>query len=584
MRYTIFKRGGYNQGTIGSTGGEVAGKVILSRNPIGSNEASTKSYVDVKFATLPVNSFTSGVIRAARVPEFAGDIVKLEGNAATTVKTTTVAPGIYPKVTVNIKGQITGGTVLVEGDIPVLPWSKIATGKPTTIGGYGITDALGTSGGVMTGTLKVSEVNSDTKCLANKSYVDSMAIGGTGTVTGGVIYRNDPVTPSGYLRCNGGEVSKTTYAALYAVIGDQFGGEMTLGSGKPWEQQYGFNTEQTGDLTEFTEETALSVGLRSSHVVVTKNRVYLIGGVSTSTGQGTNLIYTAPIDNNGTIGTWSASGTLSIATGVAYGEAIVTKNRVYIIGGNQTTTYTAPINPDGTLGAWTTGTSLPGVATYSSVIVTKNRVYVIGGQVDAGTVSSSIYTASIDNNGVIGTWSTASNIPGPLYGSCVILTKNRVYLLGGQDGQQNTTKVYTASVSASGNLGGWTEVSGLAGTASFGQVIVTKNKVYLNRGQSGGFITATINPDGTLGTWIPSGVNIGIDTYGKVIVTKSKLYTFVGQSTPALTKVLSIPFSGGLNDYSPFYDGTYEPLVNSSNFRLPNFTPDLPNTYAYIKF
>lgn len=53
-----------------------------------------------------------------------------------------VAAGAWPKVTVNAKGLVTAGGFLAAADIPVLDWSKISTGKPTTLGGYGITDAL----------------------------------------------------------------------------------------------------------------------------------------------------------------------------------------------------------------------------------------------------------------------------------------------------------------------------------------------------------------------------------------------------------------------------------------------------------
>lgn len=49
--------------------------------------------------------------------------------------------GTYPKVTVNAKGIVTGGAALAAADIPGLDWSKINGGKPTTLGGYGITDA-----------------------------------------------------------------------------------------------------------------------------------------------------------------------------------------------------------------------------------------------------------------------------------------------------------------------------------------------------------------------------------------------------------------------------------------------------------
>lgn len=51
-----------------------------------------------------------------------------------------VTAGTYSKVTVDAKGRVTAGTTQIASDIPNLDWSKITSGKPTTLGGYGITD------------------------------------------------------------------------------------------------------------------------------------------------------------------------------------------------------------------------------------------------------------------------------------------------------------------------------------------------------------------------------------------------------------------------------------------------------------
>lgn len=53
-----------------------------------------------------------------------------------------VTVGAYGKVTVDAKGRVTSGGDLSASDIPNLPWNKITSGKPTTLDGYGITDAL----------------------------------------------------------------------------------------------------------------------------------------------------------------------------------------------------------------------------------------------------------------------------------------------------------------------------------------------------------------------------------------------------------------------------------------------------------
>ncbi|HEP8040722.1 TPA: phage tail protein, partial [Pseudomonas aeruginosa] len=64
---------------------------------------------------------------------------------ALTLADSGVVPGVYPKVTINAKGLVTAGASLSAADIPSLDWSKINSGKPNTLGGYGITDALAKS-------------------------------------------------------------------------------------------------------------------------------------------------------------------------------------------------------------------------------------------------------------------------------------------------------------------------------------------------------------------------------------------------------------------------------------------------------
>ncbi|MCJ7449781.1 MAG: fibrobacter succinogenes major paralogous domain-containing protein [Bacteroidales bacterium] len=69
---------------------------------------------------------------------------------------------------------------LVNADIPNLDWSKITTGKPTTIAGYGITDAVNTTGNqtiagnkTFTGTTTVPTPVNATDA-ATKAYVDAL--------------------------------------------------------------------------------------------------------------------------------------------------------------------------------------------------------------------------------------------------------------------------------------------------------------------------------------------------------------------------------------------------------------------------
>ena len=150
-------------------------------------------------------------------------------------------------------------------------------------------------------------------------------------------------------------------------------------NGSPHRQQYWENTSQTTDITNWTTGTSLPGALGYSQAIITNSRVYLLGGYS---GSVLSTVYTAPINSDGTLGTWT-TGT-SLPGALVYSQAIITNSRVYLLGGHNgsdytSTVYTAPINSDGTLGTWTTGTSLPGALVYSQAIITNSRVYLLGG-------------------------------------------------------------------------------------------------------------------------------------------------------------------------------------------------------------
>ena len=218
--------------------------------------------------------------------------------------------------------------------------------------------------------------------------------------SGDVVRKTVAIAPAGFLRCNGGCVSKTTYAGLFAVVGEKYSHYtfpgVTVGSGKPWVQQYEFNDSLNLNITEWLTGPSLPVPLINSQVVVTKSQVYLLGGVTNGNNY-LSTVHTAPINLDGTIGAWTTSTSLPFTIGLS--QAIVTKNRIYLIGGtingnNSSAVYTAPINLDGTIGTWATSTSLPITFSSSQAILTKNRVYLLGGY--QNSFSSLVFSAIIN--------------------------------------------------------------------------------------------------------------------------------------------------------------------------------------------
>ncbi|UQD52298.1 hypothetical protein C0971_09960 [Bacillus methanolicus] len=100
------------------------------------------------------NAATASKLQTARTISLSGDVsgsASFDGSANATINATLansgVTAGTYPKVTVDSKGRVTSGQSLSASDIPNLDWSKITSGKPTTLSGYGISDGVQNAGG-----------------------------------------------------------------------------------------------------------------------------------------------------------------------------------------------------------------------------------------------------------------------------------------------------------------------------------------------------------------------------------------------------------------------------------------------------
>ncbi len=426
--------------------------------------------------------------------------------------------------------------------------------------------------------------------VVNKDYVDSIIGGSSSAAVGDIKISAISTTPTGFLRCNGGQVNKTTYSALYAAIGDDYLPTIRVGNGKPHQYQYPFNDSVYDVLTTWTTGTTLQATNAYASAFVTKNRVYLLGRYNGSSYSAN--IYTATINTYGVIGTWTTLGT-SLPVSVAYAELVGYDGYLYLIGGFNgsylNTIYRAPINSDGTLGSWSLLSNLPFTSAQSQVVIIKNKIWIIGGYIN-GVRSNKTYYAELNSTGGISSWTEGLSIPATVSGHHVIVTKSRICVIGGYQNGVEGSDIYCGMTNKVGLITSWETMTPFPETISLGCVHTTSSRVYLLGGNASGVssdkvYSAVINHDGSIGNWELFGILSGKTVGASLVVTNSSVYLLGGYVAGAVaTKTIYKQLFGGLNDYSQYYNLDVI-SINVDNFNLPDYSElEMYGIYTYIKY
>ncbi len=583
------------------TGATLINKIILSGDPVVPLQAASKRYVDSSVNNINAAGLSTGTITVDKFPGFTGDVDNTPGTGVINLKLSGVIEGTYPRVSVDTKGRVNAGYNLSNIDIPPLNFSKFIN-KPTTLTGYGITDAVSLSGSVLTNKLSTTVTNFTSGLHAvTKQYVDIQSSSITGAITGDVVSRSSITTPSGFLRCNGGQLDKTTYSALYAVIGDNytFTYPWTPGNGKPWSHQHGFNAATNTELVTqttggyFYDQTGgvygFPAGIYYGKAFVTKNRIFYVGG---NNGSGwISTVYKNVLATDGTPTGWvNTNKNLPANCGVYNFELFVYKNRVYIHGGNDASgvisenIYVADIDSQGDIGSWyLLQTSSIGI-TGHQLVFTKDKIHCIGGFLKGSTVTNAAYTATIYPNGTISSFVISRYMPRAIQYHCAAVIGNYIYTFGGF-GSSGVNNITRAPINPDGTLGSDFVDAGVIPVAlAYASIITTNNTVWLIGGYNYTNVQygdrcyrVPINSDGTLGTWV---VTASILNYGRsastIVIVKNQTFLIGGYgNNPGhlFNAMMQINgFTGyGSNDYSGFYDGTIQ-HTDTGYFRLPDFT------------
>ncbi len=206
--------------------------------------------------------------------------------------------------------------------------------------------------------------------------------------------------------------------------------------------------------------------------VIHNGFIYLAGGCTSTTDctTATANVEFAPINNDGTIGTWgnTTDNDLGTAQLRGWGKLVVAGNTLYFIGGqtsgstngNAQVYWGTPNTSTGQVTAWAQATNgLPAGRTDFGAAVWNDRIYVTGGRDAAGAVSNVVYASpDLSAGGDIGSaWTTTgmTAFTGARSGVTAITYSNTLYVLGGYNGTNYMNDVQYAAIASDGTIGSW---------------------------------------------------------------------------------------------------------------------------------
>jgi hypothetical protein len=274
-----------------------------------------------------------------------------------------------------------------------------------------------------------------------------------------VVYYN------GYVYCTGGRLAAdATFPNPHADAG-----------------VYYAKVNADGSIGAWTSTTALPEALACHGAAAYDGYLYVWGGWESSDLYPTsNNCYYAPIQPNGSVGTWVTSSVTIPLSGTdnqmdAFGQGILAFNDIlYILNGEDNSgtkhkeVYYSKIQVTHDYGPWTATSSTDQICWFHGVIIyqgtSANYIYRVAGNY-SGTSERDVYFNTITPSGALGsaTWTKATGslpitAPQGRYEFGCAIADNKIFVIGGISGSTAYSNVYYGEINpATGDIASWVE-------------------------------------------------------------------------------------------------------------------------------
>ena len=296
-----------------------------------------------------------------------------------------------------------------------------------------------------------------------------------------------------------------------------------------------------GLAAPWVQTTSLPDPYSDHSMVYASGFLYHAGGFNPNTYGESDRVFYSPVQSNGTIGDWNV--TTPMPAKILDHAGVAANGFVYVLGGYHyipdyytitNAVYYSKINSNGSLGTWQTANPLPQPVIFNSASVWNNRIYAIGGW-NGQALISNVYSAMIQADGSLSAWVTQRPLPDAIYTHAGV-ANGILYVLGGavNGGTTAQDKVYYATINADGTLEFWNQTTHLPQPITNPTAVAAGGRVFVMGGSIGGAATkncysAPVGGDGSLGSWSSSSP-LPIELYfHAVAVTDSYIFLSCGQ-------------------------------------------------------
>lgn len=487
-------------GRIYLVGGFNSGPTIYYTSVNANGSINAWSNTSISSITTPsITTLTYSYAYARANPSAAstnpGNLYIFGGCTDGTVGCSGYSGAVY-KCNINTSGVPSGCNTSGQLQIGTLP-TQVVNGTPTNPTGAGLGAAAGTVyanyiyliGGLAPGITDMDTIryakfdnNNNVVAASGSSWVE----GTNKTLTG---------------RRRGAGFGYNGY--LYAVGGY----DGTGGGGVLRDIEFAKINVSDGSWGTFTTSSVTINQRWGLSVPISNSYAYVIGGCTAGASPSgcssrTNTLQTFQIYNNdsGAPATYSTGNTIGVDR--IGGSAVISNGYIYYAGGCSdiacttptSNTYYASLDANGIIGSWNSGGALPNVRAWGKLLTIGTTLYYVGGQ-DSSLTSSAQSTIFYSSSGGSPSWSATttgltnsggSAQPRTQFGAAV--WNNRIYVVGGYTGTPVTSSVLVSpQLPSGGNISSnWSSSSSTINVGrAGGAVIAYANNLYVLGGYDG---------------------------------------------------------------------------------------------------